>query len=349
MNNRRKTSLWALQLVVLAAAGASSGVHAATLNTYAGGVGGITNGSTGAGCFTSGTPAELQPFFRGGSFPLGGIAACGLTGGLDSDSGSAGTVESSFTVAPVKLGIPAGNAAVYSGQANATASFGSLGVLAEGRFVGGVANGGPGTYDNTVAAARFTDTLTATSAAAAAGSAGFVRYAFELHGTSSALGEPRSFYTGNTFVELLYTQSTSPGQASWSLALTRGNTGLIQNRTPPAGWTTSTGLLSGASTFFSGDLPIVFGQPWELSVGLVARSEGDATADFLGTARLTGVQVFDSRRQEIGDFQLLAGSGTSYLAPVPEPGSACMLLAGCVALGFPAVMRRRRQAMTAPR
>lgn len=323
--------------VTAAALVAASAAHGASLNTYAGGVGGITNGSIDAGCYTSGTPDEIQPFFSGGSFPAGGIAACGLTGGLNQNTGATGTVTSTMTVAPVKLGIPTSSAALYSGQADAIARYGALGVSAKGSYQGGVANGGPGTYDNTVAAAKFTDTLTATSAQVTAGSAGFIRYAFELHGTASALGTPAPYYFGSTYVELLYEQSYQPVQYGWNVSLTRGSTGTIQNTTPPAGWITTPSYLSGSSTFYSFDLPIIWGQPWDLTVGLIATADGDVDADFLGTARVTGVQLFDSRHQAVSDFQLLSASGTDYLAPVPEASTAWLLLAG---LGV--VLTRRR-------
>jgi hypothetical protein len=323
---------------------ATAPAQAASLDTYAGGVGGLARGSVNSGCYTSGTPAALQPFFRGGSFPDGGIAACGLIGGLEQDSGTAGTVTSTFTIAPVKLGIPASSAGWYSGRADARAGYGVLGVAAQGRFEGGVANGGPGTYDNMVAAAKFNDTLTATSATVAQGSAGFVRYAFELHGSASALGTPAAYYTGGTLVELLYAQGGDSAYG-WSLALQRGSVGLIQNTTPPAGWTTGTSFLSGGSTFYSVDLPITWGQGWDLTVGLVATAHGEVISDFLGTARLAGVQLFDSRHQQVTDFQLRSASGTDYLAPVPEAGSAWLMLAGLGGLG--GVARRRRLSASA--
>ncbi|PZP32013.1 MAG: hypothetical protein DI603_11170 [Roseateles depolymerans] len=317
--------------------------RAATLDAYAGGVGGLTNGSIEAGCYTSGTPAELLPFFQGGAFPAGGIAACGLTGGLNHATGSSGSVTSTLSVAPVKLGIPASTAGYYTGQADAIARYGSLGVSAQGSFLQGLPNGSPGAYASTVAAARFTDTLTATSAAVATGSAGFVRYAFELHGTASALGAQAPYYFGSTYVQLLYEQSVQPVQYGWNLSLTRGSTGRIQNTTPPPGWTTSTGYLSGASTFYSFDLPMVWGQSWDLTVGLIASAYGEVSADFLGTARLTGVQLFNSQHQEVTNFQLLSASGTDYLAPVPEAGTAWLLLAGLAGL---AAWGRRRDAKT---
>lgn len=58
-------------------------------------------------------------------------------------------------------------------------------------------------------------------------------------------------------------------------SLVRGGLGEISNRPIPAGWVTSTGSLSGGSTFLF-DMPIVWGQPWDVTVGLLAWSDGTA-------------------------------------------------------------------------
>jgi hypothetical protein len=322
---------------LLASSGYSALSVAASLDAYAGGVGGLTN----AGCFTSGPADEMKPFFSGGSFPLGGVSACGLTGGLNQSSGSVGPVSSTLTITPVKVGGPNNPAAgYYSGQADAIARYGSLGVSAQGSFQQGKPDGSPGIYNNTVAAAKFTDTLTASSASLANGSAGFVRYAFDLHGTTSALGTPAAYYQGETYIQLLYMNSYQPVEYGWNLSARRGDLGKIQNNTtPPAGWTSSTGYLSGDSTFYSFDLPIIWGQSWDLTVGLIATAYGEAVADFLGTAKVTGIQMFDSQHHEVTNFTLLSASGTNYLAAaVPEPETYAMLLAG---LGLIGVIRRR--------
>jgi hypothetical protein len=315
---------------------------AASLDAYAGGVGGLTTGTINSGCFTSGTPGELQPFFSGGSFPQGGIGPCGLTGGLNHNIGSSGTVNSTLTVAPVKVGGPFNPVAgFYTGQADASASYGTLGVSAQGSFQQGRPDGSPGIYNNTVAAAKFTDTLTANSASFANGSAGFVRYTFDLRGTTSALGTPAAFFQGETFIQLLYMNSNSPVEFGWNLSTGRGTLGKIQNGTPPAGWKSDLGFLSGESTFNSFDLPIIWGQSWDLTVGLVATSFGQAAADFLGGVRLTDVQMFDGSHNKVTNFNLLSASGTNYLAqPVPESDSYVMLLAGLGVMGF---VTRRKQ------
>ncbi|MCE4556682.1 PEP-CTERM sorting domain-containing protein [Pelomonas cellulosilytica] len=328
-----------LAVAAALAASLAAPAHAGSLDTYAGGVGGIARGSVDSGCYTSGTPDALKPFFSGGSFPAGGIAACGLTGGLDQDSGSSGRVASTYAVGPVKLGIPEGHAAVYSGQADAFARYGWVGVSAAGQFAGGVANGGPGTYDSMVAAAKFTDTLTATSASVAQGSKGYVRYAFELSGSASAPGALAPYFTGSTVLDLLYMNSYQPVKYGWSAQLTRGSTGFFSYRLVPDGWTTTPGMLSGSSTFYSEDLPIVWGQSWDLTVGLVASAYGDVTSNFMSGARLVGVQLFDSQHQAVGDSRLLSASGTDYLAPVPEAASGWMMLAGLG--GLLAASRRR--------
>lgn len=316
---------------------ASAPAGAGGLNTYAGGVGGIARGSVDSGCYTSGTPDELKPFFSGGSFPAGGIAACGLVGGLDQDQASTGTVASSFDIAPVRLGITAG---WYTGQAQAQASYGLLQVQAQGRYQDGAATGGPGTYNNMVAAAKFTDTLTASSDRIKTGSAGFVRYTFQLSGAISAPGPVAYGFTGGALVNLQYMNSYQPVKYGWSGQVYRGSKGFFNYGLVPDGWTTTPGFLSGSSSFVTEDLPIVWGQSWDLTVGLNTTANGDVTASFMSGARLTGLQLFDSNHQAVGDFRLLAASGTDYLAPVPEVGSAWLLLAGLAAVG--GVQRRRR-------
>ena len=129
----------------------------------------------------------------------------------------------------------------------------------------------------------------------------------------------------------------------------RGELGKINNSAPPAGWTTSAGTLSGASTFFSLDYPIVWGTPWQLEVGLLTWAYGRSDANF-GAAKVTGVQLFDASHSAVTAFSLTSQSGTNYLnadAPVPntavpEPSSVVLLMLGLAAV---AAVRARRIAV----
>lgn len=53
-----------------------------------------------------------------------------------------------------------------------------------------------------------------------------------------------------------------------------------------------------------------------------------------------GLDVFDAQGNRITDFTLTSASGTDYLAPVPEPTSAVLLLAG---MGLAGAMARRKR------
>jgi hypothetical protein len=88
------------------------------------------------------------------------------------------------------------------------------------------------------------------------------------------------------------------------------------------------------------DLPIFWGQSLDMTVGLVATAYGEASADFLGTAKLTGVQLFDSNHNRVTDFNLLAASDSNNVATVAEPETYTMLLAGLGFIGF--VARRKK-------
>jgi MYXO-CTERM domain-containing protein len=119
----------------------------------------------------------------------------------------------------------------------------------------------------------------------------------------------------------------------------RGGLGTISNNSPPVGWSTSAGSLSGSSTFYSLMLPITWGKSWDVSVGLLAWAYGTSDNDFLTTAKLTGFEMFDAQQQRVMQFSVSAASGTDYVGVVPEASPQAMLLAGLGALWL--VARRR--------
>jgi len=103
--------------------------------------------------------------------------------------------------------------------------------------------------------------------------------------------------------------------------------------------------VAGAGTFgstlhvpFFGDvdLPMVWGNPWNLTVGLLAQTNRSADASFMASAKLIDVQLFDSAHHRIDDVTLNSASGTDYLNPhvgtVPEPASWALMLTGAAAL-----------------
>lgn len=164
---------------------------------------------------------------------------------------------------------------------------------------------------------------------------------------SQALGPQRTFFFGDTYAVLDLQQNGGPTYELMNAHNTRGSSGTISNGAPPSGWTSSTGSLSGSSTFFSVLLPITWGTQWSVKAGLLAWSYGTADADFLNTARVSGIDLFDANQVAVTNFTLTSASGTDYLnvgAPttVPEPSTLMLSLVSLGALALGRVIRRRR-------
>ena len=297
----------------------------------------VAGGGTGCGSFAPAT--ELAFFtFTPPNVPICGIAASGYSGGYRTQRATVGPLTQSDALGPVILGPPARMPGFYSGTAHSRASYGSLGAAAHSEINGGVPESNIALFES-VAAATFADTLTATSPSVASLSAGSVRYQFQVDGSQSALGAPAPFFFGETYMVLDVQQGTGPVFEVMNASVRRGGMGRMSGNSPPAGWVTSMGSLAGGSTFYSFNLPIVWGQPWDVKVGLLAWSYGTADSSFLSTARLSGVELFNANGLRVDDFSLRAASGTDYVSAVPEPGSWALLLVG---LGTVALRARRR-------
>jgi len=232
----------------------------------------------------------------------------------------------------------------FSGNAQASASYGGVGASASGSST----RSGNSLGDAAGAYGVFTDAITLTSPTHANGTAGFVAFVFDVDGQVEVTNG--AFDPG--FAQLL-------GHADAFLALSmngalanvfRGDVTLegpqMPSTYPPsAGFTETSGAtgwsLAGADTVSTAGDPraITFGTPFALTVGLLAEaypqtesaSVGTASVDFLTTARLTQVLVYDAAQHPVSDFQLTSESGTLY-APEPPGATAAIAALGVLAL-----------------
>ena len=269
--------------------------------------------------------------------PLGGIGTCGYVGGYTTQSAVVAPLIRSSNLGTVPIASP-GNGSLFTGTAEARSSYGALGAAAHG-LMSVVPDEGSLALRQMAGAARFADTLTATSAGVGAGTAGSVRYRFAVDGSLTALGAPVAYFVGSTYVVVDVKHGAGPTLQLLNATVTRGSMGTISGNPPPAGWVTGIGSLSGGGTFVSRDYAITWGQPWDLEAGLLAWANGSADSSFLGTARLVGFDMFDALHAPVATFGISAASGTDYINAVPEPRTWALLLAGLVWVG--GVARRR--------
>ena len=313
---------------------------AASLDAYAGVIGGSGIGTVPGGCSNAPPPALSFFSFTGVPWPVEGIAACGYSGSLDQVASATGPLVLSKSLAPVSLGTAVGSG-TFDGTAQSSADYGRLGATAHA-FIGTGRPSGNSLFQS-IAAARFSDTLTATSSLVAPASAGFVSYQFSVDGGMTSLGAPEPFYFGETYMALDLQHQGGPTYEVLNATVRRGGIGTISNGPPPAGWTTSAGSLVGGSTVFARDFPMVWGQAWDVKVGLVAWAYGTSDSNFLSTAKLIGVTLYDASHNLVSEFSLSSASGTNYVTAVPEPQTWALWLLGLGLVGGRAAHRFPRR------
>jgi hypothetical protein len=290
-------------------------------------------------CNTYGPSSQISGFVsKLGGVPLGGISNCGFTGSYITNTGTTGPVIQNNSVGPTLLGLP-GFTGSYSGTSASTASFGTLGVKVNGAITGG-SPGSPSSLFEATGAATFADRLTVTSAGAANGTTGTVRYLLGLTGTETTLPVLVSNGFGENYALVELTHSTQQPTQIVNVSDRPGALGLISNKTPPAGWNTVPGSISGSSIFGTGAYSFTWGSAFDIKLGLLAWQSGTSTTDFSSGLKLTGFEFFNSNGQAVSAFSVTADSGTDYIngtsTPtnnnVPTPGSASLFLVGAIAM-----------------
>lgn len=308
--------------------------RANSLTAFAGIVGGDWNG--GANCSTYGpvSPENLFASAASLSVPLGGIAFCGYSGSLVTNTGAGSqTASNSLGSTPLLGGF-------YTGASSAAADYGVLHASAAGTYTG---SGGSGTaYGTASGASLFADSLTYHSPFATDGTAGFVEYTFLIHGTILSPAGTRS----DDFAQL----NIGHNSATLNYLLFQGHTGptvagVVNGGPPPAGFTAGIGSLTGQAAFTTFQLPVTLGQAVDLQVGLMATAYFAGSSDFSSTATLSAIALFDSNRNFLNTFSITSASGTQYnangvLSASPEPATF-ELVAGIAVAGL---IRKRKSA-----
>lgn len=340
MQYLRSLAPWALCAAALlpAASFAAPGLDVYTLT--AGGNSAFGANGNPFGCSTFAPDSAAQPFGRTFqvSLPTDG-SVCGVGSIARSATAAGGSVQ---VAAP--LGTSWGTSAdprTFTGNAQARAGYGNLGVQAVGRYTGTSDNG---TVAGAQAGARQVESL---NIGGGTGN-GIYRQTFTVDGSLFNVG--RSY----SEVEVGYSVGSGPTIMAFRITNQRdGDVGLYANggfQASLPGMAVTGDLANGFTvagiTTFTFDIPIVFGVTQDIgltmwaatlpgsSVGLLGPSGGDAS--FFSSARLTGIQVLDSGGQALGNFTITSGSGTLYgpggVVAVPEPSTLLMLCAGLLCL-----------------
>jgi hypothetical protein len=339
MQNLKSVVSWTL-LAAACLPGAASA--APGLDVYALTVGGNSQfGANGNpfGCSTFAPDSAAKIFGR--TFEIGlptDGAICGVGGIVRSATAAGGSVQVAAPLA-VGWGAPT-DPRTLTGNAQARAGYGNLGVRAVASYTGTSDNG---TVAGAQAGARQVESLTVSGGSGN----GTYRQTFTLDGSLFNVGR------ADSEIEFGYSFGASPMRMAFRITQQRGAVALyadggFQPSLPGVSVTgdLASGFTVAGTTTFSFDIPIVFGVAQDVGLslwaailpgsnaGLLTPSAGDAS--FFSSARLTGIQVLDSTGQAVSNFTITSGSGTLYgpggVVAVPEPSAALLLCAGLLCL-----------------
>lgn len=349
---RQALAATAATAAVAALLGTAGAAHATTdIQAYAGAVGGLAQGSGGPfACATSG-PTIGDGWFAGIALPTEGFAGCNLAGGIVDKHAASGTLTASQSVFS-----PVGGGGTFTGQADAIASYGKLGVSASGTMTGTTS---AFIYHQAASFARFQDTWTLTAPGIATGTAGTVNLGFLVEGAMSSAPHAPSTQQVDLYLGMRFNGNKGGPWDSFMATIVNDNEPYLRGggTWAPGSFITSPGAFSGSGLVTStGNFSFQWGVPFDVEVAFrtiltPCCINASLESDFLATALLKGIYA-NAAGQSITSFSVASASGTAYgpagllAAAVPEPGSWALMGVGIAAL-LP-WLRRRRQANSSP-
>ncbi len=315
---------WASGAALLpAVAEASTTSHAMTTAGVA------HNAIGGFSCHTAvGDPIIAHAFSPGIALPTEGYAFCNLSGSMidhvSADATSATSIASRVF-----------NDGVAEVAASAVADYDHIGARSSATFTGFDT---PGlTYHASEGAAIIDDVLTFTGGTGI----GYVKYGFTVDGSLFAE------HGSEAQVNLAFTTPGNTPQFAFAARVGGGTSSVGASYTPGfTGFTSDDTSVSGSGVVYTYGIGITFGTAAAFEYGLRSVSyagifTGDASSNFIGTARLTSIAVTDSLGNPV-DFTATSASGTRYDASgahvsaagvVPEPATWLMMIIGFGLLG----------------
>ncbi|MBC7842472.1 MAG: PEP-CTERM sorting domain-containing protein [Gemmatimonadaceae bacterium] len=320
----------------------------AQLRAYAGAIAGNATIGPQFQCATSG-PSIPAPWFTGVPVPTDGIAACGLSGGIDDRRASSRPLTASQTAS----GAMAGGIGTFTGSAQSRANYWALGVAASGTATGPSSSV---TYRTASAFASFAETITYSSPTVANGTAGSTNFSFLIDGMMKNTSLAPFTQQGDVYLSVLYTNGASSylwnafigSTTSNELPNLRGgSTGI------PGNFVLSPGEFSGSANITTNAFfQFIWGSPFTIEVALYTTvspcCNGTSIAsNFFNSAVLTGIDAF-APSGAVTDFVVDASSGArlnrfGVIPPdvnvVPEPATIVLFGSGVVIL---LLARRRR-------